>query len=166
MRKHIIFIFIVSSYLLSGCSTVASSIHYTNGTQCLERGDYSTSVNELEMAVELDPSRARNYTNLSAAYIAIGDGEKSWYCCRQAVRCPYDDGGICRMAFAPHYRARIAEPGLNKIGTSWEDIHKNLGDPDEYQEDANGQISSCTYGVFDMFFSDGKLTGSSFRKRS
>jgi tetratricopeptide (TPR) repeat protein len=144
-------------YLLSGCAGLRSSLHYTKGTQQLSCGNYPEAVVELEQAVKLDPSMARNHTNLTAAYIANNNEEKAWFQARQAVRCRYDDG-LREFQFMLFCQRKIINPGLCRQGTPWEEISKNLGQPDEYQESENGQIISCTYGICKMSFSNGLLT--------
>lgn len=148
----------ISLFILSGCSTIVSSYHYTTGTQHLDCGNYHEAISELEQAVELDPTMARNHTNLSYAYSKINNEEKAWYHNRQATRCPYSDG-LCVLQFRLYYYQKmIVDKGFDKPGTPWEEISNNLGEPDEYQVNENGEIISCYYGICKMTFSNGLLT--------
>lgn len=145
-----------------GCACVTSSYHYTRGTEALNNGDFPQAISELEQAVQLDPSLARNRTNLAAAYFANNELEKGWYNCRQSVRCPYDDG-LCKIQFMALCQKFIVEPGLNVPGTMWEEISAKLGAPDDLVEGENHQIVSCTYGTCEMSFSHGRLATCIFR---
>jgi tetratricopeptide (TPR) repeat protein len=154
-------LFLISSIFLTSCSCITSSFHYTKGTQCMERGDYDGAVIELNQAVELDPEFARNHSNLAYAYLQTGRNDKYWYHCRQAVLCPYKDAAGA-INFAELCDKLIKKPGLNKPGTSLEEIIDNLGTPDSRTDSANGDETVCTYGTCIMKFKDHKLTSCKF----
>lgn len=69
---------VFSLFILSSCHTVNSTYHYKKGTEYLEGNDYEKAIPHLEKAVKLNPDRARNHTNLAAAYAATGQMDKAW----------------------------------------------------------------------------------------
>lgn len=161
MKKSLSILLIGS--LLTGCDACYSSMHYTNGTACLDRGDYEQAVVELTCAVELDPALARNYSNLAAACIGVGDYESAWCYLRQAVLCRYQDP-VANRNFRKVCSNRLAQKNLDCCGTSYEEISECLGTPDDIEYSDNGSVAFCSYGTYVMEFSDNKLVTGYFRK--
>lgn len=146
--------------VLAGCSMVNSSLHYTKGTECLERGDYETAVVELEQAVELCPDIPRNYFNLRCAYILTGEHFKGWCCLEQArlcldeeVRRNYNSAWSCKKF--------IKAQEVDKEGTPLEEVLKKLGTPDSRCDSSEGE-TICIYGACVMTFKDAKLTSCTY----
>lgn len=140
--------------VLTSCSTVASSFHYTRGTECLDRGDCEGAIKELTKAVELDPEMARNHTNLSFAYLSCNHYDKAWYHIRQAVLCPYQDSAGY-INFMNLCQAMVINPKLNEPGTPLEEVRRKLGEPDI--EINNDKTLTYIYGLCVMEFEEGQL---------
>ena len=145
--------------VLTGCSTLSSSYHYTCGTQCLERSDYDGAIIEFKQAVALDLEIARNHSNLSYAYFCKQDYENAWYHCRKALLCPYQDGASTGN-FTNLCKLMIIAPKLNEPGTPIEEIRSKLGEPDI--EMNNGMTTTYIYGCCAMEFQEGKLVKFTF----
>lgn len=144
---------------LASCSGMSSCIHFCNGTDYLNNGEIPQAIVELEKAVELDPSMGKYHTNLSAAYLADGNLDKCWYHCRQAVLCPHPDD-VCLPQFRRFYNIYVKNRGLDKPGTTLEEIYIKLGEPDTIAVDGNQQVVACIYGACIMRFKSGNLTES------
>lgn len=148
-------IMLLSVLLLSSCSTVMSSSHYTKGTEYLNCGNYFDAIIELEQAVELDPSMGRTHSNLAYAYMQMGDMNKCWYHSRQAVLCPNkDEKGMSN--FVQLYYVCVVKAGLNQPGTPLQKVLDKLGEPDFMVETQN--VTRCTYGACVMRFENELLT--------
>lgn len=152
---------IISSFILTGCGMVSSSIHYTKGTRCLENGDYKSAAFELEQAVELDPTLGRNHTNLACAYQQLGEFQKTWYHTRQAVLCEYKDAAG-PLFFVKQCELLIIKPGLDQPGTPLEVIIDTLGSPDIIENNEQDNEIFYIYGLCLMKFKDRKLTACKF----
>lgn len=115
--------------LLVGCSIISSSIQYTKGTECLDRGDYQGAIQHLEKAVELNPTYSKNQGNLASAYLATGEIKKAWFHSRKAVLCNNcTEIDLFTFVFISHII--IEEKGLLEKGTSLEETLCELGEPD------------------------------------
>lgn len=154
---RILFFLLASTLILSsGCSIVRSSFNYTQGTECLERGEYSAAIDYLTKAVELDPSTSKNQNNLAAAYAAVGDLDQAWYHSRQAVLCP-DDNPTAVMAFWSLYYNYVSCRGLDQNGVSIDDVLNKLGHPDVMVKNSDGTMISMEYGLAVIEFKNGTL---------
>lgn len=154
--KNIVLI-LVTCTLLAGCGTVASSLQYTQGTKCLESGDYQSAITCLNESVRLDPDMKRTHTNLSVAYLKTGDVENAWYHARQGTLAKYGNESETRNALInlrSHWSLFKKEYQFGK-GTSKEDIVSILGEPDDFQENKNK--SGLSYGTLSLLFEDDKL---------
>src|ERR1700688_2374343 len=85
MKNVYIFLLILIIPLLSNCAGIRSSINYTKGTECLEKGDFEGARSYLEEACRLDPSMSRNHNNLACTYLELDEIDKAWYSARQAA---------------------------------------------------------------------------------
>jgi tetratricopeptide (TPR) repeat protein len=121
-------LYLAAFLVMTGCSTVASSPHYTEGTRAIERGDYQTAVKELEQAIQLEPRVSRYHNNLAFAYFHLGNEQKGWYHLRQAVLLDPDN----RYAVASFngYWGELEKNGKVRIGMPTQELVKNLGEPD------------------------------------
>ena len=153
---------IASSLFLTSCGTLNSSFHYSKGTEYYDKGDYQAAVVELERAVELGPSMARNHSNLASAYQILGREHEAWFHIRQAVLCEYPDtvGSINFTNFCEHL---IKQPGLNQPGTALEEVINKLGIPDIIMGTDRDNKTICIYGTCTMVFQDLNLTSCSFK---
>lgn len=143
---------IVSASTLCGCSGIQSSVHFTRGTQCIEKGDFQGARFHLEKACELDPSMSRNHNNLTYIYIQLGEIDKAWYHARQAA---FLDPGNEEAVTNFNNLLDELETFYNIAeGSSKEDVKAALGEPDMDSEDHD-----CTlrYGLALLVFKDGKL---------
>lgn len=156
------FFFLSITVLVASCSIVASSFHFTLGTQCLDKGDYIGAVRHLERAVELDPTMSRNHNSLACAYMGIQEVEKAWYQSRQAVLCEPVDY-ISLETFMNIYKLCVKNRGLNQKGTSLQEILSKLGEPDLKNEEPDGTIT-IIYGCSAMKFFNGMLVSCSFKE--
>lgn len=154
MSQAVFLLFASIGLILSGCSTIASSINYTQGTECLEQGDYQGAIKHLEKAVELDPTMSRNQNNLCIAYLKVGNMEKAWYHSRQAVY-HAREATPANFVFYQIYKDYVRNRGLDTEGTSIQDVISKLGEPDVliYVEEK----TICIYGICTMEFRHGKL---------
>jgi len=154
------FLFVICLFL-TGCSTIRSSVNYTNGTSCLEEGDYANAVIYLKKAVQLDPCMSRNQTNLSAAYCALGEFDMAWYHARLAVICieinPNQKNQPAYTNFFSLYNHCVKEKGLDRVGTLLEEVIDKLGKPDFSRQSDDGTEEDLFYGIYGMRFKDGKL---------
>lgn len=114
--------------ILAGCATVASSPHFTRGTQALERGDYQTAVNELNEAVQLEPGVSRYHNNLSFAYFKLKNEQKGWFHLRQAVL--LDTNNRRAAASFESYWTHLERGGKVRVGALEKDILASLDEPD------------------------------------
>jgi tetratricopeptide (TPR) repeat protein len=153
-KKSVFFIF-ACSYLLAGCSIISSSIQYTKGTECLERGDCQGAIQHLEKAVELNPTYASNQGNLACAYIAAGEIEKAWLHSRKAVLCNNSsEADLFTFVYLCHMF--IEEKGVLQKGISLEDVLCELGEPDARFE-RDDRLLGLVYGRCILTFYDEKL---------
>jgi hypothetical protein len=144
-------------FFCAGCSIISSSCHAVKGMEYFENDDLTNAIVEFEEAERFCPIDARNHTYLSAAYFRCGDFEKGWYHIRRAVLCRIDDG-VSMGEFVKVCQKIISEPGLDKPGTSWDEIECQLGTPDNILRDKNNKVIACGYGTCEMFFLEEKLT--------
>ncbi len=142
--------------MFTSCNTAASSIYFYKGTQCLQEGNFEQAIVDLKKAVELNPTYARNHVNLCAAYMIIGDDEKAWYHSRQSRMCRYGDNSSEKQ-FENQCDRYIHKPGLDRPGTSYEEVISKLGAPDLFCEASDSTRKVITYGTFMMIFDEGKL---------
>lgn len=153
MNRHLLFLLIPLFY--SGCSTVESSLSYTEGTKALEAGQYDAAISHLEKAVELDPALARSHNNLASAYFAKGEFRKGWPHVRKAVMlAPRDQAA--QKNFSLYFKTMI-DRGLVKVGLAEAAITKNLGKPDNTFD--QGQKTLWQYGMVALYFEKGRMTG-------
>jgi tetratricopeptide (TPR) repeat protein len=151
MRSLIYLLLILT---LTGCNSIRSSINYTKGTECLMNDQYSEAVVYLEKAVELDADMGRNHLNLAAAYLQQGECSKAWIAIRNALSCSYPDE-LTEQAFPYFYTRCVRDQGIDKLGTSEEDIKMKLGAPDIIL--LAGNQYQYVYGLCIMTFQEGKL---------
>jgi tetratricopeptide (TPR) repeat protein len=144
---------VLISLVTSSCSVIQSSVEYTKGTECLQRGEYSTAVVHLEKAVSLDPKLSRNHNNLAAAYLGIQDIEKGWYHSRQAVL--LDMNNREAISSFKQLSREIFERYDIKIGMSVDKVVSLLGKPD-HTIDSNTEMIYF-YGTIGLKFADGEL---------
>lgn len=129
MKKHINLLIFISLFILSSCGTVNSSYHYKKGTKCLEEDNYEKAITHLKKAVELNPDRAINHTNLAAAYVATGQMDNAWIECRNGIKAKHSDKGR-GIFFASFYQMYVTERGIDKIGNPRSYVEIMLGKPD------------------------------------
>lgn len=150
-----IFLFLSTFAMLMGCSTVSSSLSYTEGTKALENKNYAEAIPALEKAVELDPSLARNHNNLAAAYFEVGRIYDGWPHVRKAVLLePRQDVFVAN--FRRYMIALIKDHAAEK-GMSEDQVRAKLGSPD-----GTKQVKECMYwqyGAAALCFKDGVLDG-------
>ncbi len=138
--------------IATSCNSISSSLNYSKGTECLEKGDYEEAVASLEKAVELDPDMGRNHTNLATAYAASGEWDKAWKQSRTGLKAKYpDEHGL--KSFDSIYKAYVTSRGIDKIGNSRKMIEERLGPPDMVL--ANGD--QYKYGLVIMTFKNDVL---------
>ncbi len=154
LLKYIQFSFFL---ILTSCSLVTSSYHYTKGTQHLEQGNYEEAICELQKAVDLEPDFARNHLNLCAAYLNVGDYDKAWFHSRQSRICKYDDG-LSEIQFVHLCDRFIHQAELDKPGTSYEKVISILGEPDVTIQPLVSNKKIIIYGTYVMVFENDKLT--------
>jgi len=145
--------------LLTGCTTIASTIQYEKGTECLEKEDYPGAVKYLERAVELDPDLSKYHTNLTVAYLGVGDIEKAWFHARQSVMTK-GQNDLSMFHFMNLYKFCVEKKGLNTMGTPQDAVLCQLGIPDilvEYETKKKEAIVVLIYGCCSMKFCNGKL---------
>lgn len=139
----------------TGCSTVKSSISYTEGTEALQAGQYDTAIAHLERAVALDPEVARNHNNLASAYFAKGRIRDGWTHVRKAViYAPRDQSG--QMNFGRYFKTMI-DRGLVKNGLTEATVIKNLGQPDGKSK--QGETTYWQYGMVAVTIERGRVAG-------
>lgn len=155
MYKLTIPFFLSVALILSGCSGIRSSLKYTEGSECLYKGDYRGAIEHLEKAVQLDPTMSRNQNNLALAYKLTGNWDKAWYHSRQAVLCPQDNPPAI-YTFWTIYEVCVRNRGLDEEGATLHDVVSKLGPPDIMF--VGKEITSCVYGLCLMVFEKNKLT--------
>jgi tetratricopeptide (TPR) repeat protein len=150
------------SMLLTSCSLTKATLEYTEGTQCMERGDYRSAIEHLEKAVEIEPRYSKFQGNLACAYIGIGELDNAWHHSRKAVL-----GNGCGYAelytFKELHRVCVQEKGLEQKGTLLQDVLSVLGDPDERLE-RDGGFLGLVYGRCILIFYQGVLVESSIER--
>jgi hypothetical protein len=161
LAMKLVKILLISTFVvLTGCSLVSSSVHYTKGTESLERGDYANAIVELRQAVELCPDLPRNHINLRCAYILVGEHYKGWYCLEQARLC-VDEEARQNYNFAWACKKYMKAQEVDKEGTPLEEVLAKLGTPDSRVESTDGE-TTCVYGACVMTFRDDKLTSCTY----
>jgi len=152
--KRLLLILLVPLFS-TGCSTVESSLNYTEGTKALEAGQYDAAIVHLEKAVALDPALARNHNNLASAYFAKGRIREGWPHVRRAViLAPRDQAA--QGNFSRYFKTMI-DKGLVKKGLSEAVIKRNLGTPDGTLN--RGKETLWQYGMIALYFEGGRMTG-------
>lgn len=161
--KKFPFFFLLSASLLSGCSRTCArtcaSIDDMKGTYSLNQGDYEGAIENLEKAVQLQPSFPSYRNHLSEAYAHAGEHEKMWTQAKLAVLSPYKDDeaqahfeNVCDNLFK--------EMGIDQPGVSYNKVISELGLPDGlvlYEE-----TMSAFYGTCKMTFGDSGLLNYEF----
>jgi len=146
---------VLAALFTLGCSTVASSVNYTSGTQALEAGDTTQAIHKLERAVELDPSLARNQNNLAAAYFEAGRILDGWPHVRRAVMLePMDQ--IYRANFQRFVSSLIRDKTI-ETGMTEDQVRAAIGDPDGMKV-----VEPCSYwqyAAIALCFKGGRLDG-------
>jgi tetratricopeptide (TPR) repeat protein len=138
-----------------GCSTVESSLNYTEGTKALQAEQYDSAIVHLEKAVALEPKIARNHNNLASAYYAKGRIRDGWPHVRKAVMlAPRDQ--FAQGNFSRYFKTMI-DKGLVKEGLSEATITKNLGAPDSTLN--RDQETFWQYGMVALTFKGGRVAG-------
>lgn len=155
---------IVTLVLFTGCSVVNSSVHYTKGTESLERGDYETAIVQLKHAVELCPELPRNHINLRCAYILVGEHYKGWYCLEQARLC-MDEEARRNYNFAWACKKYMKSQEVDKEGTPLQIVLEKLGTPDSREDRENGE-TICVYGACTLTFKDDLLITCTYASKS
>lgn len=156
MNKFVRLFSVTLVLIFTSCSTCSSSIAYTEGTQYLEKKDYSNAINCLEKAVALDPTVSRNHTNLCAAYMGVKNIQKAWEHARAATLCAYKDDSA-DINFRNFYNALIRNK-YDQPGKSFEDITTQLGSPDILKDGLTEGDKIVIYGNCEMNFVSNKLT--------
>lgn len=154
MSKLIPFIFVIG-FCLSSCSCIRSSLNFTQGTEYLYAGNYQEALPYLEKATQLDPSMSRNQNNLALAYDLTGNSNRAWYHSRQAVLCSQDNKPAI-ITFWRIYTDFVTKRGLDKEDTSFNEILRELGEPDITT--ILNEETSCQYGICLMVFEKNKLS--------
>lgn len=149
MRKLIL----VLAFTFTACSTVSSSLKYTEGTKALEAGDFERAAVLLYEATELDPGLSRNHNNLASALFELDRLEEGWPHVRQAVELDP------RNKHAAHNSRRYIVALLQKAdlntGASKEDIVRALGEPDG--RDAGEECIWYRYGISGLCFKENRF---------
>jgi len=144
--------------ILAGCSTVESSLNYTEGTRALSAGQYDLAIDHFKKAVELDPNISRNQNNLAAAYFEKGQIRNGWPHVRRAVMLDLRNQAAQRN-FSRYFRALI-DKGMVKKGYSQTVIRTNLGTPDRILE--RGEETIWQYGIVGLRFKNGQMADYDF----
>lgn len=156
MKKlHILSLLLVISSLY-GCSCIQSSIHFTQGTRCLEEGNFQEARIHLEKACELEPRLSRYHNNLAHAYLHLGEIDKAWYQARQAAF--LDPGNYEAVTTFKSLLNQLIQSHNIKHGSSKEEVENAFGEPDDFLEGSNDVIQ---YGLCILLFKEGKLVGKS-----
>ncbi|HUR21655.1 MAG TPA: tetratricopeptide repeat protein [Vicinamibacterales bacterium] len=140
---------------LAGCSTVASSLQYTQGTNALEHGDYERAATLLKEAVRLDPEVSRNRNNLAGALFELGRVEEGWPHVRKAVQ--LEPTNTFAVQNCTRYLLALLDKANLKIGAPKADVMKVLGTPDVEVE--QGGRSLHTYCASTLTYDGSTLAG-------
>lgn len=149
------YFFMLVTLFVVGCSTVSSSLSYTKGTQALAAGNVNVAVSELERAVELDPSLARNQNNLAAAYFDAGRVLDGWPHVRKAVMMD-----PAQQTYRTNFRRFVLyfiHEGIVETGASEEQVVSVLGEPDGKK--VREPCSYWQYAAIALCFQNGRLDG-------
>lgn len=137
-----------------GCSTVGSSLQYTEGTKAVERGDHEAAVGFFREAVRLEPGFSRNHNNLAASLFELGRVDEGWPHVRKAVQ--LDNTNVFAAANSKRYIIFLLERSGLDTGSKIEEVRAALGNPDDVS-----QIGECLwyqYGFSAICFKSGVFT--------
>jgi len=144
----------IMSILLCGCTMSQSALNYSNGSDCLARGDYKDAIPYFEECVKLGPNMSLNQNNLACAYEAEDHIDKAWGHSRIAVRSPpYNEEAF--VTFKQIYFQMLKKNSLAKEGIAMKVVKEKLGEPDETSTMHSGD--RLVYGVAALDFKDQKL---------
>jgi tetratricopeptide (TPR) repeat protein len=139
--------------LASSCSLINSSLEFTKGTKCLDKGDHSAAVLHLENAVRLNPNYSKIHNNLGCAYYGVNNVEKSWYHLRQVVLLDANNREAA-LSFKELSREVFRHCQIDE-GMSLDEVIHLLGEPDYIFDTPKGKV--YFYGTIGLEFVDGKL---------
>lgn len=133
------------AFAATGCSIVSGSMDFTNGTRCLNEGNYEEARVYLEKATEKLPELSRNHNNLAYAYLQLGDWDRAGYHYRQMMLCDYITPDQ-EFNFNNLYVKKLKSLGYDKPGLTEAEVIANLGEPDWIEVD--GDSTSFQYGLY------------------
>lgn len=104
MRRRVVFLTLLSTFLLAGCYSALKKSNEENraaaktntalGRQYTARGQYEIALDKLKRAVAQDPTYAPAHTMLAVLYETIGEYEQAGKEYREALRVAPRDGSV------------------------------------------------------------------------
>jgi tetratricopeptide (TPR) repeat protein len=141
-------VWIIGALMLcaGACQKTKSDTDYANGTNCLQKEEYTNAVAYLERAVSFEPLVSRNHNNLAYAYMQLGNLPNAWHHSRQAVI--LDPKNQYALELYKHLFDKITNQGaLLHSNLSEENLIALMGTPDVRIEGENNQESVWIYGI-------------------
>lgn len=132
--------------ILSSCSTVSSSYHYTMGTECLNKGQLIEAKEHFEKSLESWDGHVDALNNLGVTYMALGEIENAWPCYRKAS----PQSNLAKINLVDCFDKLAVKNNLSNNPTKAEMIQV-YGLPDN---DQNEDV--FRYGSLKIHFKDGK----------